>query len=50
MLSLIIILGLATIACRSRLGEGYENKRTKWVEYMETVELLVKQTVRGSHN
>lgn len=43
MLSLIIILGLATIACRSRLGEGYENKRTKWVEYMETVELLVKQ-------
>ena len=43
MLSLILILGLATIACRSRLGEGYENKRTRWVEYMETVEPLVKQ-------
>jgi len=43
MLSLIIILGLATIACRSRLGEGYTNKRTRWVEYMETVEPIVKQ-------
>jgi len=43
MLSLIIILGLATIACYSGIGEGYTNKRTRWVQYMEQVDPYIKQ-------
>jgi hypothetical protein len=43
MLCLLAILGLAIIASQNRIGEGYSNKKTRWVEYMETVEPIVKQ-------
>jgi hypothetical protein len=43
MLCLLAILGLAIIASQNRLGEGYSNRRTRWVEYMERVEPIVKQ-------
>jgi hypothetical protein len=42
-LCLLAILGLAIIASQNRLGEGYSNKKTRWVEYMERVEPIVKQ-------
>ena len=43
MLCLLAILGLAIIASQNRIGEGYSNKKTRWVEYMERVEPIVKQ-------
>ncbi len=43
MLCLLAILGLAIIASQNRVGEGYSNKKTRWVEYMERVEPIVKQ-------
>jgi hypothetical protein len=43
LLCLLAILGLAIIASQNRMGEGYSNKKTRWVEYMERVEPIVKQ-------
>jgi len=43
LLCLLAILGLAIIASQNQVGEGYSNKKTRWVEYMERVEPIVKQ-------
>ena len=43
LLCLLAILGLAIIASQNQMGEGYSNRKTRWVEYMETVEPIVKQ-------
>jgi hypothetical protein len=43
LLSLIAIIGLAIIICQNRVDEGYENKDTRWVKYMEQVDPIVKQ-------
>jgi hypothetical protein len=43
LLSLIAIIGLAIIICQNRVDEGYDNRRTRWVKYMEKVDPIIRQ-------